>query len=147
MKNMSKIEIKILFFIILLVPVYWLSMNWLLETNASTQTKCNQWITLESNVYLKRNALYYLVHKRLIRLFYMSKSNTTLTELTGSLLYGDDKKIIYFNKYSIQKYDENFGYEINSIDIDFKMKNLTSLMIQINGLKEILRIKIKLPLS
>jgi len=101
--------------------------------NQTKTNEDNEWIMLNSDAYLKRNALFYLVNKQVIRLFVLSKYNFSITG-------------IYFEKYLIQKYDKNeynLDFEINSIDINFKYDNLISLQIQLNGINELLNIKIK----
>ena len=109
----------------------------------------NEWIMLNSNAYLKCNALFYFVNKKMIRLFVLSKTNFSITGLNGTIFMKTndmEEKSIYFEKYLIQKYDKNeynLDFEINSIDINFKYDNLISLKIKLNGIKELLNIKIK----
>ncbi len=142
----AKINI-IISFIIILSGLYYLSDSNISYSNKIKQFKCNQWILLKSNVYLKRGALFYLVHKKLIRLFFLSKSSIFLNDLTGSLLVKTNditkEQSIQLHNYSITNHDRKFGYEINSIDIIFSIQNLTSLRIQIKNYEEILKIKIK----
>lgn len=109
----------------------------------------NEWIMLNPNAYLKCNALFYFVNKQVIRLFVLSKYNFNITGLNGRIFMKTnemEEKSIYFEKYLIQKYDKNennLDFEINSIDINFKYDNLISLKIKLNGIKELLNIKIK----
>jgi len=117
--------------------------------NQTKTNEDNEWIMLNSDAYLKRNALFYLVNKQVIRLFVLSKYNFSITGLNGTILIKTnemEEKSIYFEKYLIQKYDKNeynLDFEINSIDINFKYDNLISLQIQLNGINELLNIKIK----
>ena len=126
----TKINI-IISFLIILSGLYYLSDSNISYSNKIKQFKCNQWILLKSNVYLKRGALFYLVHKKLIRLFFLSKSSILLNDLTGSLFVKtndiNQEQSIQLNNYSITNHDRKFGYEINSIDIIFNIKNLNQI--------------------
>ncbi len=142
------ITIIIIFSIIYLLIIKKNNKKYEVVLNKIKTYDYNEWIKLNTNCYLKRDASFYFLHQELIRLFFLAKTNLIgLANLNGSLLIKTNKeeeKVIHFDKYSIQNHHEQAGFVINSIDIKFKTdKLLTSLRIRLNGLNEILNVKIK----